>query len=149
MFDSDNGTISLQDFLPYRLATLANRISQSLANKYQSQFGISVSEWRVIAVLGEKRQASAVEITQTIAMDKVAVSRTVKKLIEKHTVKKISSELDNRLFYLQLTQKGKQLYDELVPLAYQHQQLALQEFSAEEKILLAKMLDKLDHSNAT
>ncbi|MDN3652960.1 MarR family winged helix-turn-helix transcriptional regulator [Thalassotalea ponticola] len=149
MFTCTNGTISLQQFLPYRLTTLANRISQSLAKKYQTQFGISVSEWRIIAVLGEKRKASAVEITQTIAMDKVSVSRAVKKLLTKHIVDKVVSKTDSRSYDLQLTEQGQDLYQQLVPIAIEHQRLALREFSADEQRLLANLLTKLDNSRAT
>ncbi len=76
------GTLSLQQFLPYRLSALANRISQSLADKYSKRFGINVHEWRILAALGEVGELTAVAITNRIAMDKVTVSRAVKRLIE-------------------------------------------------------------------
>ena len=142
----EDGTLTLQEFLPYRLSTLANRLSQTLADKYSKQFAISVAEWRVIAVLGENKQATAKEITQTIAMDKVTVSRSVKKLIDKQLVKRKSLTEDNRSQRLKLSVSGRKLYEELVPLAITHQQLALQDFSVKEIELLTNLLAKLDQN---
>ncbi|WP_371187335.1 MarR family winged helix-turn-helix transcriptional regulator [Thalassotalea maritima] len=148
MFSQDNGSLSLQEFLPYRLSVLANRMSQSLATKYQRQFGISVGEWRIIAVLGEKLTASAVEITQIIAMDKVAVSRSVKKLIEKQLIKKTTCSSDSRKKLLEMTDDGHDLYQQLLPIARHHQQLALQNFSEQERQMLVTLISKLDQSDA-
>ena len=148
MDKSEDGTLTLQEYLPYKLSTLANRLSQSLADKYSKQFGISVAEWRVIAVLGETQQATAKEITLTIAMDKVKVSRTVKKLITKQLVKTNTVTNDNRSQTIQLTAKGSSLYSSLVPIALKHQQLALQNFNDKDIAQLNKLLAKLDQNIA-
>ena len=42
----------LERFLPYRLSVLTNTISQGIAAGYREQFGISITEWRILAVLG-------------------------------------------------------------------------------------------------
>ncbi len=146
MDKSEDGTLTLQEYLPYKLSTLANRLSQSLADKYSKQFGISVAEWRVIAVLGENQRATAKEITLTIAMDKVKVSRTVKKLIIKQLVKTNTVTNDNRSQTIQLTPEGSSLYSSLVPIALNHQQLALQNFTDKDIVKLNKLLAKLDQN---
>jgi len=134
----------LQSFLPYRLSALSNRISQSLADKYSQRFGITVQEWRILAVLGEETNLSAGEITSKTAMDKVAVSRAVKKLLQKNYLLKNQDDKDNRRHELCLSQQGKALYREIVPLALAYEQKVLQGLSKIEQQTLLQLLDKLD-----
>ena len=42
----------LEDFLPYRLSILSNTVSTTIAHAYEKRFGLSIPEWRVIAILG-------------------------------------------------------------------------------------------------
>ena len=51
--------LDLEHFLPYRLSVLSNRISQAIATRYAQRFGIGVTEWRVVAVLGRYPDLSA------------------------------------------------------------------------------------------
>jgi hypothetical protein len=62
----------LDRFLPYRLSILSNRISQTIAGAYARRFGLGVTEWRVIAVLGRYPGLSANGVAARTAMDKVA-----------------------------------------------------------------------------
>ena len=55
----DHAALDLDQFLPYRLSVLTNRISRGLAALYSERFDISVTEWRVIAVLGRYPGLSA------------------------------------------------------------------------------------------
>jgi hypothetical protein len=44
--------LELETFLPYRLSVLSNTVSGKIARSYEKQFGLSIPEWRVMAVLG-------------------------------------------------------------------------------------------------
>ena len=70
----------LERFLPYRLSLLSNTVSEGIATAYRKQHGLSVTEWRVVAVLGRFPGQTASEIVKRTAMDKVSVSRAVKRL---------------------------------------------------------------------
>ena len=65
----------LEEYLPYRLSLLSNTVSQGIADRYQRDHDISVTEWRVIAVLGRFPGQTASEVVKRTAMDKVTVSR--------------------------------------------------------------------------
>ena len=43
----------LSKYLPYRLSVASNKASGLIARAYQARFGLTIWEWRVIAVLGE------------------------------------------------------------------------------------------------
>ena len=77
----DHAILELDRFLPYRLSVLSNRISQDIAAVYGEKFGLTVTEWRILAVLGRYPDLSATEVAERTAMDKVAVSRAVTSLL--------------------------------------------------------------------
>src|SRR5690606_13681469 len=74
---TDHTRLELERFLPYRLSILSNRMSQAIAREYQQRFDLSMTEWRVIAVLArlDGEPVSAREVAAYTAMDKVAISR--------------------------------------------------------------------------
>src|SRR4030095_4990137 len=73
--------LHLDRFVPYRLSVLSNIVSMSIAAAYEREFGLTIPEWRVIAVLARYPDLSAIEVAERTAMDKVAVSRAVQRLI--------------------------------------------------------------------
>ena len=51
--------LELERFLPYRLSVLSNTVSQAIADIYERRFELSITEWRVMAVLGRFEGLSA------------------------------------------------------------------------------------------
>lgn len=142
----NSGKLSLQNFLPYRLSALSNRLSQALASKYGVLFDLSIPEWRIIAVLGEETKLSAAQIGIHVAMDKVAISRAVKKLLSKDYVVRYLDENDNRRFELSLSPLGKQVYQQLVPIALESEAQIIDQLSKAEIRNLRSLIDKLDRA---
>ncbi len=135
----------LEHFLPYRLAILSTRVSLSIAQCYEKAFSLSVSEWRVIAVLGENSNLSAVEVSDRTGLDKVAVSRTVKTLLSSNRLERRFSNDDRRRSVLSLSNKGRKVYEEVSPLALSFEQSLLAGLSAEEQEFLDRILKKMNH----
>ena len=73
--------LHLDRFLPYRLSVLSNTVSSAIAAAYFVNFGLTIPEWRVMAILAANPGLSAAEVTARTAMDKVAVSRAVAALL--------------------------------------------------------------------
>jgi DNA-binding MarR family transcriptional regulator len=134
----------LSHFLPYRISALSNRISNELANQYSQKFNVSVPEWRVIAILGERQKCTAAKIVTLTVMDKVAVSRAVKKLLDKNVVSRVSNEQDLRSQDLQLTEHGTHLYEQIIPLAKSYEEALLNKLSIQEQNKLWQLLKKLE-----
>ncbi|EAR10416.1 MarR family winged helix-turn-helix transcriptional regulator [Reinekea blandensis] len=143
MPDVNKTVLRLDRFLPYRLSVLANRISRSLADQYQAEFGISRPQWRVLAVLGETDNLSANDLVDRTAMDKVAVSRAVSGLVNKQLINQSDDKKDKRRSRLSLTPKGLQIYAAIVPAALSFQQNLLANLSAEDIHHLDAILEKL------
>ena len=136
--------LDLEHFLPYRLSVLSNRISQTLASTYAGRFGMGITEWRVIAVLGRHPGLSANGLAERTAMDKVAVSRALARLLERALVQRDTHGDDRRRSVLELSEAGYRIYDEVVPLALARERELLAHFSDEDKKQLDALLTKLD-----
>ena len=79
---SPSQALELENFLPYRLSILAQIVSESLHDLYAEPFGLTVTQWRVMAALGRFAPLTASDVGQRIVMDKVAVSRAVAGLMK-------------------------------------------------------------------
>jgi DNA-binding MarR family transcriptional regulator len=137
-------TITLQDFLPYRCVTLAERISTSLSRIYDQQFGVSVAEWRILTVLAEHENLQARDIGLKIKMDKVKVSRAVASLTERKLLLRSPSKQDGRATNLRLSAAGRRLYQEIVPRALAWEKSLVEPLSARDVDRLFEFLDTLD-----
>jgi DNA-binding MarR family transcriptional regulator len=141
--------LDLDHFLPYRLSILSNRASDAIARHYSERFGLSVPEWRVMAVLGQTPGLSARDVAARTAMDKVQVSRAVSSLVDARRVKRDEDETDGRVTRLSLTSKGQAIYDEVVPLALHLEEVFLAALTVEERktlnALMTKLTERIEH----
>lgn len=135
--------LELENFLPYRLSILSNTVSQGIASDYQQRYDLSVTEWRVMAVLGRFDGLSAREVAERTAMDKVAVSRALARLVAAGRVDRAVHDDDKRRSVLRLSATGWQMHDEVAPMARQRECELLAKLDAEEQRWLTRILDKL------
>lgn len=136
--------LDLERFLPYRLSVLSNRISSSVAQIYSDHFQLTITEWRVMAILGRYPDLSANEVAQRSAMDKVAVSRAVARLLESGRLTREMHDDDRRRSVLRLSPEGMRIYDQIAPLALDFERQLLGDMTPEERALLFRVLDRLD-----
>ena len=133
----------LEEFLPYRLAVLSHTVSTTIARTYEKRFGLSIPEWRVIAILGRFPGLSAVEVAERTMMDKVAVSRAVTKLIKNGRLDRQFADADRRRSILNLSDEGKQLHDEVAPLALRFERDLLHGISEEDLERFDRVIERL------
>jgi len=133
----------LEDFLPYRLSITSHTVSTNIARVYEKRFGVSVPEWRVIAVLGRYPGLSAVEVAERTLMDKVAVSRAVTKLIKNGRIDRQFADADRRRSILNLSEQGRVVHNEIAPLALQFEQELLQDISDGDYETFNSILEQL------
>jgi len=140
--DSDR-TLFLENFLPYRLSVLSNKISRGIADGYEKQFQLSLAEWRVMAILGGEPELSAGQVADRTAMDKVAVSRAVNRLIDAGRLERSFSPQDKRRSVLKLSESGQDVYAQIVPIALGYEQKILDQLSPSEQSQLDALFNKL------
>jgi DNA-binding MarR family transcriptional regulator len=137
--------LDLDSFVPYRLSVLSNRVSGAIAAEYSERFGLTIPEWRVMAVLGGTPGLSAREVAERTAMDKVQVSRAVARLLMARRIQKEADGEDGRVTRLQLSAKGRAIYDEIVPLALHLEEQFLSALSPPERKTFDALMKKLGH----
>jgi DNA-binding MarR family transcriptional regulator len=114
---SDASDFVLEEFLPYELSVAANRISRLFARRYSAAFGLSIAEWRVLAVVGRHRALAPGQVAEATEMDKVKVSRAAATLVEKGLLAQAPHPQDGRARVLSLTEHGRAVHRGIVPLA--------------------------------
>lgn len=138
-----HAVLELERFLPYRLSVLSNRVSQTIAHLYDQRFGLAITEWRIMAVLGRFSDLSAGEVAERTAMDKVAVSRAVARLLERNLLVRDIHSDDRRRSVLALSEVGYTVYDEVAPIALGCEQRLLATLDDQERVILDRLLSKL------
>jgi DNA-binding MarR family transcriptional regulator len=133
----------LEDFLPYRLSILSNRVSRAIAARYAKTFDLTVPEWRIIAVLGRRPGLTAKEIAEATEMDKVAVSRAVARLTAAKRVRAKADAQDARRQRLHLTAQGEDLHARIAPIALAAEEKLLTALNVRERAELDALIDRL------
>ena len=137
------GDLVLDRFLPYRLSVLANTVSRGIARLYADRFGITIPEWRVLAILGDSGPASSAGIRARTAMDKVQVSRAIQRLASARLVSRRTDPADGGSATIAMTAKGTGVYREIVPLARSREAILLDGFTNAERRTLDALLNRL------
>jgi DNA-binding MarR family transcriptional regulator len=139
--------LDLFKFVPFRLNRLAAEVSNALSVEYQERYGLDIPEWRVLATLGFRNDAcSAQYIAHCTRTHKSTISRAVTSLMQRKLVERVENADDRREFRLQMTAKGKTLYEELIPKLLRREQEILSCLSAQERKDFAALLGKIEKS---
>lgn len=135
--------LHLEKFLPYRLSVLSNTVSSAIAAAYFANFGLSIPEWRVMAILAANPGLSAAEVTARTAMDKVAVSRAVATLLAAGRLRRTTVAADRRRTHLALTPAGAGVYSRVVPMALEYERRLVAPLSPRDRATLDRILREL------
>jgi len=140
---ADHDVLDLERFLPYRLSLLTNTVSRAIARAYDARFGLTIPQWRVMAVLGRFPDISANEVAEKTAMDKVMVSRAVSALLRDGSVLRETDAADRRRSVLRLSRDGADVYARIVPLARRYEAELMSALSTDDWQALDRMIDTL------
>lgn len=140
----DAAEFDLEGFLPYLLSVSSNRVSRLFAGRYSDAFGLSIPEWRALAVIGHANargaRPTASEVAQRSGMDKAKVSRAVGALTRRGLIARGVAGDDRRQQPLSLSAEGRAVHRGVVPLARTLEAELLADLGAEERALLRRVL---------
>ncbi len=140
--------LKLDQFLPYRLNVCAALVSQALSRVYAERYKIGVPEWRVLVTLGEFGMMTAKAIGNHSHMHKTKVSRAVALLERRKLVSRRINRADLREAFLSLTPAGRDIYNELAPIALDFAQQLLDTVDAADRTALDRALRTLTERSA-
>jgi DNA-binding MarR family transcriptional regulator len=140
---SEKGLI-LDRFIPYRLSVTSNVVSDVISTAYEALFGLSIPEWRVVAVVAEQDGITQQGICIATRMDKVMVSRATLALVDRGLIIRAPNRADRRSRLLALTEAGQRLYADVAPKAIEFEERIFSTFPAEELDRFMAMLRAIE-----
>ena len=136
-------SLRLDAFIPYLLSVTSNVVSDAIASTYQALFGLTIPEWRLIAVIGEDDGITQQQVGRRTRMDKVTVSRATIALVDRGLVERKPHASDRRSQSLHLTKAGHDLYDQVAPKALELEQRIFASFDPQEIAAFSNMLARI------
>ena len=137
---------TIKELLSYRLHRVANLLSRGAEMRYRREFGVSLWEWRTVALLGGAQEAQSLnDLARAAGIDKSQMSRVVSGLTRRKIILRVTDESDGRGIRLSLTSSGKTLYQKLIRAAAERNDAFLGCLSARERSCLEQAMTKLAH----
>src|ERR1700752_810675 len=93
----------IRELLSYRLHRVANLLSRGAEMRYRREFGVSLWEWRTVALLGGAHEPQSLnDLARAAGVDKAQMSRVVSGLRARRLVSRETDANDARGIRLSL-----------------------------------------------
>jgi DNA-binding MarR family transcriptional regulator len=144
---SDPGpTLDLDRYVPAFITFIANKLSNSATAFYQKNFGVNVTDWRIMSLLAIEPGIPASRICHVIGFDKGPVSRTLSVLQKRGLVTIRTAPDDGRTHSISLTAKGRATHDKVIVAALERERRLLSCLKKDEREVLIDLLRRV-HGN--
>ncbi len=138
---------SIEDVITFKLARFVG-INERLGHRWsETKFDLSLNEWRMLALVQAYAQVRAGDLAELMLMDKSQLSRLIKSLQAKKTLKSKPDPHDARAVVLSLSTKGEMLYDEVLAEVLCRNENVLAPLSDEEISVFDGLLTRLVRHN--
>ena len=136
-------TVRLDEFLPFQLAVVANRVSQAIARLIETEFNLHIPEWRILATLVYHSPCSSFELVRHTAMDPARVSRAQSRLADLGLITVEQDQADKRRVIVTITEEGLSIVRAISPQAQEVEERLLSAMTAQEYAVFRRVLAKL------
>jgi DNA-binding MarR family transcriptional regulator len=134
----------IQDLLSYRVHMVANLLSRGAELRYRREFGVSLWEWRTIALLGAAEEPLSLgHLARAAGIDKSQMSRVVSGLARRRIVRREADPGDGRGVRLTLSAPGRRIYQGLIRAAGQRDEAFRNCLTRNERQAFDRVLTKL------
>lgn len=135
--------LKFDNYLPYLLSIASNAVSTVVSRAYHTRFGLTIPQWRLVAVLAETEGLTQQALCDRTFMDKVTVSRAAHGLVTRELISRSPHSQDGRSHLLMLTAEGRRLFNEVAPTALAMERALFETFSGQEKEMFAALLSRV------
>lgn len=142
MADIDLNSPRLEDFLGFKLSLISNTLLK-LVGKYYAQYGLGITEARIIVFVGQSEPVSIRQITDKTCIDKAWISRSVTSLLKQELIVKHPDENDARKVKLVLSDKGKEIYQMFMQEAVERNKKLFEKLSVGQRAMFMELLTQL------
>ena len=139
---SKDTQLRVSDYPFYYMWHIATE-SQRRVREAIAPYGISWQDWRIIFLLEERDGATVNELAKEALIDSTALSRILSSLEKRNLVKREKQAGDQRYTQVFLTDNGRSVYQEIIPIPVRQLESALHGFSDSDKQTLDRLLRKM------
>ena len=112
-------------------------------NSHNSGIDISMDQWLVLGPIWGKEGISQKEISEYCLKDKTSVTKIIDTLEKKNIVVRVPDQLDHRIKRVVLSNKGKKLFLEVIPIMELTRNQLREGITEKEVELLRSVLSKI------
>ena len=134
---------TINDVITFRLHRLVAIGERAGHHWSERMFGISLNEWRLLALVVAHGPTRAGEMADAMVMDKSQLSRVIKALITKGLIRNTADPNDGRAIALLPTTKGRNLHDKVMVEVLSSNERVLAPLDPEEIEVLDRALNKM------
>jgi DNA-binding MarR family transcriptional regulator len=142
--DETGSGLSVDVFITTLMSQVGNALRRTITLPYAEQFGLSVSEWRLLALLAPVARIAFSDLVVQSTSDKALVSRTLKLMEERGlVVLEAEGNTPRKKIYCAITPAGRALHEQAIPVARQRQAAAILALEPHERDAMYLALMKL------
>jgi DNA-binding MarR family transcriptional regulator len=134
----------LYQYLTYRLSRVQAKLNTQATHMLREASGITLSQWRIIALVGAAGETRLSMLARHSALDKGLLSRNLKALVSKGIVLTKQDQTDHRAQLLSLSPKGKEIFQRTLPVSQKRQSLLNETLTKDELETFHRVLEKLE-----
>ncbi len=140
----DGANLEVDDFLTMRITNLSALLLRISTRRYLLEHEISLPEWRVLTMLVRHGPGTTRALRAASKMDKGQMSRALLGLEKRKLVQRTQDETHELRHVLEITERGLQLYQRVMPNARRAQVALLKQLTVDERKTLDTVINKLN-----
>ena len=134
------------------MGMLINSAQRAMTKKFvqnatDSGLDISLDQWMVLGPIWQLESASQKELGEMCLKDKTNITRIIDALEQKNLVVRVEDQIDHRIKRVVLTNAGKQLFFDVLPIMEKTREEVRKDISNKDietfKVVLSKILKNL------
>jgi DNA-binding MarR family transcriptional regulator len=125
---------------------LVNRLGRSMAGQLAERMRVAgggIGQWAVLLFLWARDGMSQAELARVVAIEPPTMVRTIDRMVRDGLVTRVADPADGRISRINLTDRGRALRDELVPMAMAVNEATLARLTERERATFKRLLTKL------
>ena len=135
--------IRLEEFLPYRVARLDDRLLIKNSNLHVGRYRLTTKEWKILSIIAAYGPMTPAEIRRRSTQDKSTISWSIKRLRQRAFLVKKPTPGDGRTFAVALGRAGWAYYGSIVPKARELERQVLKALTRAELKEFRRLVEKL------
>jgi len=142
--DEQGTGLTVDAFITTLMSQVGNALRRTITVPYAEQFGLTVSEWRLLALVAHAKRIAFSDLVTQSTSDKALVSRTLK-LLEGRALVQLEAEGagPRKKMWCRITPQGEALHREAIPIARARQAAAIRVLPPEERDAMYRALLRL------